>query len=167
MWSKLFVYVWELVCEINKVTRERRVGVIGASFQTVWIVVIGQRGSDWLDVNFSQAKIMTYQSVGKKFRYSSGLVPNMATNNIFHFIRFKKLLNLLLFWSQILLKCQLLVMNQLVAKFYWHALILAWIGIQPIRLLVRQVRSRRRWVVRWIATVWGFLASGAMMCNCI
>jgi hypothetical protein len=116
--------------------RERRVGVIGASFQTVWIVVIGQRGSDWLDVNFSQAKIMTYQSVGKKFRYSSGLVPNMATNIIFHFIRFKKLLNLLLFWSQILLKCQLLVMNQLVAKFYWHALILAWQNWHPTNQVV-------------------------------
>ena len=32
---------------------------------------------------------------------------------------------MLLFWSQIL-KCQLLDMNLLLAKFYWHTLILAW-----------------------------------------
>ena len=86
-------------------------------------------GPDWLDANFYQAKIMASQYIGlPKLDHAKMLAKNLGT----HLVWCQPIISSLARFQKFLVTCQnfgyndqFLGMNQMIAKSFWHALILA------------------------------------------
>jgi len=87
-------------------------------------------GRDWLDANFYQAKIMASQYIGlPKLDHVKMLAKNLGT----HLVWCQPIISSLAMFQKFLViyqnfgyNDQFLGMNQMIAKSFWHALILAW-----------------------------------------
>ena len=87
-------------------------------------------GRDWLDANFYQAKIIAIQYIGlPKLDHVKMLAKNLDT----HLVWCQPIMSSLAKFQKFLVTCQnfgyndqFLGMNQMIAKSFWHALILAW-----------------------------------------
>jgi len=89
----------------------------------------GLLGPDWLDVNFYQAKIMASQYIGlPKLDHAKMLAKKLGT----HLVWCQPIISSLAMFQKFLVTYQnfgyndqFQGMNQMIAKSFWHALILA------------------------------------------
>lgn len=123
-------------------------------------------GPDWLDANFYQAKIMASQYIGlPKLDHAKMLAKNLGAHLVWcqpiisSFARFQKFL---VTYQNFGYSDHFLGMNQMIAKIFWHALILTWQKlvanqVGPVAFLFGSGNSSELFFFRvrfWVSEVW-------------